>query len=143
MPTILIYDRPATALEAKFSLPFCVAAAVVFGRVGIDTFDDAHRRDAQVGALMPRVAMRVDAAIGVGKPALTEARVHVRLKDGRAFAQDAHGARGYPANPATQDQLDAKFLACARTVLSEPAAASLLQRLRGLETMASVTALWT
>ena len=38
-PTILIYDRPATGLEGKFSMPFCAAAAVVFGRVGIDTFD--------------------------------------------------------------------------------------------------------
>src|SRR3990170_6149296 len=36
-PTILIYDRPATGLEGKFSLPFCVAAALVFGRVGLDT----------------------------------------------------------------------------------------------------------
>src|SRR5262249_3433314 len=28
-PTILIYDRPASPLEAKFSMPFCAAAAVV------------------------------------------------------------------------------------------------------------------
>ena len=28
VPTILIYDRPATGLEGKFSLPFCAAAAV-------------------------------------------------------------------------------------------------------------------
>ena len=34
VPTILIYERPATGLEGKFSLPFCAAAAVVFGRVG-------------------------------------------------------------------------------------------------------------
>src|SRR5438094_2790613 len=27
-PTVLMYDRPATGLEAKFSLPFCAAAAV-------------------------------------------------------------------------------------------------------------------
>jgi 2-methylcitrate dehydratase PrpD len=143
VPTILIYDRPATALEAKFSLPFCVAAAVVFGRVGIDTFDAAHMHDAEVAALMPRVAMRVDAGIGTGKPALTEARVHVRLKDGRAFASDAHGARGYPANPASQDELDAKFLACARVALSEAGATALLQRLRGLDAVASIADLWT
>ena len=39
VPTILIYDRPASGLEGKFSLPFCAAAAVVYGRVGIDTFE--------------------------------------------------------------------------------------------------------
>src|SRR5262249_16450321 len=39
-PTVLLYDRPATALEGKFSMPFCAAAAVVDGRVGLETFDD-------------------------------------------------------------------------------------------------------
>ena len=45
VPTILIYDRPATGLEGKFSLPFCAAAAVAFGRVGIDTFDAASSHE--------------------------------------------------------------------------------------------------
>ena len=39
VPTILLYDRPANGLEGKFSMPFCAAAAVVHGRVGIETFD--------------------------------------------------------------------------------------------------------
>ena len=59
-PTILIYDRPATGLEGKFSMPFCAAAAVVYGRVGLDTFEAATLDDPAVSALMPRVAMRVD-----------------------------------------------------------------------------------
>ena len=29
------------------------------------------------------------------------------------LAQDAHGARGYPERPASDDELDAKFMACA------------------------------
>ena len=31
-PRLLIHPNPATGLEAKFSMPFCAAAAVVFGR---------------------------------------------------------------------------------------------------------------
>ena len=30
-PRLLIHPSPATGLEAKFSMPFCAAAAVVFG----------------------------------------------------------------------------------------------------------------
>ena len=85
VPTILIYDRPASALEAKFSLPFCAAAACVFGHVGIGTFDDAALQDGRVDSLMSRVSMRVDEEIGRGKPALTEARVRITLKDGRTL----------------------------------------------------------
>jgi 2-methylcitrate dehydratase PrpD len=138
VPTILIHDRPTSALEAKFSMPFCAAAAIVFGHVGIDTFDTAHITDARVAALMPRISMRVDEAIGVGKPALTEARVRIHLKDERTLTQQAHGARGYPSNPAAPAEFEAKFLSCAQAVLSESEAAALLRRLRGLATLGSI-----
>ena len=78
VPTILIYDKPANALEAKFSLPFCAAAACVFGHVGIGTFTDATLQDGRVGSLMGRVSMKVDDEIGRGKPALTEARERIK-----------------------------------------------------------------
>jgi 2-methylcitrate dehydratase PrpD len=130
VPTILIYARPATALEAKFSLPFCVAAAVVFGSVGIDTFDDARIRDPRVAALMPRVMMHVDEEIGKGKPSLTEARVKVTLTDGRVLVREAHGARGYPDNRASAAALEAKFAACARRALPDAQAQEQLTALR-------------
>jgi 2-methylcitrate dehydratase PrpD len=133
VPTILIYDRPASALEAKFSMPFCIAAAVVFGGVGIDTFDDGRIHDPRVVALMRRVTMRVDKEIGRGKPSLTEARVRILLKDGRTLVQEAHGARGYPSNPASQTQLDAKFLACAARAMDEARARQMLGRLKALD----------
>ena len=130
VPTILIYARPTTALEAKFSLPFCVAAAVVFGSVGIDTFDEARIRDPRVAALMPRVKMHVDEQIGKGKPPLTEARVRVTLADGRVLVREAHGARGYPEQPASAAELEAKFLSCAMRAVPESEARETLARLR-------------
>ena len=138
VPTILLYDRPASALEAKFSMPFCAAAAVVFGRVGIDTFDDDRIRDPKVTSLMARVTVRVDDQIGQGKPALTEARVRVRLKDGRTLAQDAHGARGYPANPASDADLASKFIACATRVRSATHAGEALATLRKIDQLGSI-----
>jgi 2-methylcitrate dehydratase PrpD len=135
VPTILIHDRPATGLEGKFSLPFCAAAAVVFGRVGIDTFEAASLTNPEVTALMPRVAMHVDSSLDAGAPPLTQARVHVRLRDGRVLTQRANGARGYPANPASDEELDAKFLACAGRALSGAASARALDLLRRLETL--------
>jgi 2-methylcitrate dehydratase PrpD len=130
VPTILIYARPTTALEAKFSLPFCVAAAVAFGSVGIDTFADARIRDPRVAALMSRVTMRVDEEIGKGKPSLTEARVRVTLTDGRVLVREAHGARGYPEKPASTAELESKFLSCARRAVPDAEAQRILAMLR-------------
>ena len=119
MPTILIYDRPATGLEAKFSMPFCAAAAIVDGRVGIDTFDAAQLADPAIAAMQSRVTMRVDPTLDSSAPALTQARVTVRLRDGRVLTASANGARGYPERPASDDELAAKFLSCAARVLPD------------------------
>jgi 2-methylcitrate dehydratase PrpD len=141
VPTILIYDRPSTGLEAKFSLPFCAAAAVLFGRVGIDTFDSATLVNPRVTSLMARVNMRVDRSLDAGAPPLTHARVHVRLRDGRVLEREANGAKGYPEQPASDAELNAKFLACASRALTQPAAARALALLRQIEQLEDVRTL--
>ena len=141
VPTILIYDRPATGLEAKFSLPFCAAAAVLFGRVGIDTFDAGTLVDPRMTSLMGRVNMRVDRSLDSGAPPLTHARVHLRLRDGRVLEREANGAKGYPEQPASDAELNAKFLACASRALTQPAAARALALLRQIEQLEDVRTL--
>ena len=140
-PTILIYERPTSGLEGKFSMPFCAAAAVVFGRVGLDTFDAATVTSDVVTAFMPRVTMRVDPSLeGVG-PALTQARVTVRLRDGRVLTERADGARGYPERPASDEELDAKFLQCARRALPEATCQRALEMLRRIEQIEDIRVL--
>src|SRR6185295_3583324 len=60
VPTILIYDRPSSGLEGKFSMPFCAAAAVVHGRVGLETFQASQIADPAIVAMQARVSMRID-----------------------------------------------------------------------------------
>jgi 2-methylcitrate dehydratase PrpD len=129
-PTILVHARPTTDLEAKFSMPFCVAAAVVFGRVGIDTFEPAGLFDPAVRALMPRIAMRTDSTLDASAPALTQTRVAVHLTDGRVLEAYANGARGYPDHPASEEELAEKFLACARRVMDPDRAMRALTQIR-------------
>jgi 2-methylcitrate dehydratase PrpD len=141
-PTVLIYDRPSSGLEAKFSLPFCAAAALVDGRVGIDTFDADRLDDRRLASLLPRVTMKVDPALGKDAAPLTQARVHVRLRDGRTLTQAANGARGYPAQPASEAELAGKFLSCATRAIPASAAEralAMLQRLEHLDDVRTLT----
>jgi 2-methylcitrate dehydratase PrpD len=140
-PTVLLHNRPASALEAKFSMPFCAAAAIAFGRVGIDTFDEARLRDAALASLMARVTMRVDETMGREAPPLTQARLRVRLRDGRVLVREANGARGYPDRPATAADVGAKFLSCALRALTPERAAGVLDCLRRVDTLTDVRAL--
>jgi len=135
VPTILLYDRPSSGLEGKFSMPFCAAAAVVRGQVGIDTFDTATLRDPAIVAMQSRVTMRVDDTLDASAPSLTQARVTVRLLDGRVLTASANGARGYPERPPSDEELSAKFLSCATQTLSVSQADAALQMLREIESI--------
>jgi 2-methylcitrate dehydratase PrpD len=137
-PTILLYNRPTNPLEAKFSMSFCAAAALADGRVGIDTFADDRLRDPALLALMTRVNMGVDEALGRTAPPLTEARVHVRLRGGRTLVREVRGARGYPERPASAAEVEAKFMACATRVLTPGRASRALEILRRFEDLADV-----
>ena len=87
-----------------------------------------------------RVSMQVDSALDASAPALTQARVTVRLKDGRILTASADGARGYPERPASRDELAAKFVACASRVLPEAKARLALKMLSELESVVDVRA---
>jgi 2-methylcitrate dehydratase PrpD len=110
-PRLLIHPNPSTGLEAKFSMPFCAAAAVVFPRIGIDTFTPESIHHPDVQSLMPRVALRANTAFDSASP-LSQARVTVGLRDGREWSEQADGARGYPGR-LTNEELSAKFEDCA------------------------------
>lgn len=137
-PTVLIHERPTTDLEGKFSLHFCAAAALVHGRVGIDTFESSIMQDPRVQRLIPLVTMYVDDALGRSEPPLTQAHIRITLFDGRTLERSVTGARGYPARPATATELDAKFSDCAERSVSAVAATRVLVYLRAFDTAVDV-----
>jgi 2-methylcitrate dehydratase PrpD len=80
-------DAVADGLQAKFSIPYCTAYALVHGAPGVEAFS---RVDPAAAALAARIAVRTD-------PALGSAEAIIEL-DGRALAR-AIAPRGSPSNP--------------------------------------------
>ena len=61
VPNVLIYDKPSTVLEGKFSMTYCVASAMVDGDVGFATFADPERLQTKaIVDMMDRTHMDVD-----------------------------------------------------------------------------------
>jgi 2-methylcitrate dehydratase PrpD len=98
--------RPSQVVEAQFSIPFLVAAALVHGRVGIG--EVAGVDDPQVLTLSDRIqgAVRADAPP-------TWARITVRRTDGRAASLETTAPSGSPQKPLSDAQLQSKFRDCA------------------------------
>jgi 2-methylcitrate dehydratase PrpD len=136
-PRLLTYARPSTPLEAKFSMQFCAAAALIFGHPTLETFDLEKIRDPRIQNLLPVITLRANPTFDAAAP-LSQANVTVRLIDGHTFAERADGARGYPGR-LSDGELQTKFLACAHRALPTSSAGRLLDALRAIETARDIT----
>jgi 2-methylcitrate dehydratase PrpD len=137
-------DRPRTGLEGKFSLPYVVAAAMLDGRVSLDTFTDEMVRRPEAQALLRRVRTAEDPSIPVEFNAIEEGYVVVRVRR-RSPAAGPRGdgadvlerrvdyPRGAPQNPLSRDELHDKFRDCARPVLSRDGSERALVLLNAVE----------
>jgi 2-methylcitrate dehydratase PrpD len=118
VPNALIYPMPKTALEGKFSIPFCMAIAVIERKAGIAQFQDRKVRDQKVIELMKRVTLYVDEELERLGYDQVRSRVRVKLKDGRVVGDRYDVARGHPTKPMSWAELTEKFRDCAGLVLS-------------------------
>ncbi len=141
VPDVLAHSRPTTALERKFSMQFCAAAALAEGRVDFASFAEGEVASAETRELMERVAMVVDPGLPQGVEQHAWSRVTVKLRDGRTLASEARGARGHPDTPLSDAALREKFLACARTVLPADEAEGVAEQLAHLEDIPDIRAL--
>jgi 2-methylcitrate dehydratase PrpD len=138
---VLIYPQPATALERKFSMQFCAAAAAAEGRLDLASFQDGEVRNPEVRALMPRVRMVVDETLGGASERQLWSRVRVELTDGRVLESPARGAAGHRDRPLSPEALRAKFVACATGVLDADEARAVAEQIEHLEEIPDIRAL--
>ena len=128
-------NRPRTGLEGKFSLPYVVAAAVLDGRVTLETFTDEMVQRPEAQALLRAVRPIEDPSIPVEFNAIEEGYVvvKVRRRSGTVLERRVDYPRGAPQNPLSQAELHDKFRDCARGVLSREQGERALALLTSLE----------
>ncbi len=110
---------PATTDEAQYSLPYPVAAALVFGRLGATEVEADALRDPRIARLLECMTLSEDAGFSRLFPAERWARVRITLRDGRTLVSEPARARGNPENPLMDDELRAKYRALSQPVLGQ------------------------
>ena len=111
---ILRNPRPQTGLEAKFSMQFAMASAVVARSVGLAELTDAFVRRPDVQALLRRVEVEPDDREDALRPGSAPYDlVVVETKDGRRLeSRRVSEERGSPSLPLSMGELWAKFESC-------------------------------
>jgi 2-methylcitrate dehydratase PrpD len=142
MPNALIHHRPTDSLQAKFSMEFCVAALLLYGRAGLGEFTDEVVRRPEVQAMIQRVRFGVHPeAEAAGYNKMTSI-VDIRLKDGRSVRGREDFAKGSPANPMSYAEVTAKFEDCCRFAKwPEAKSKAIVEAVRKLEVLADVRTL--
>ncbi|HSC94276.1 MAG TPA: MmgE/PrpD family protein [Burkholderiales bacterium] len=125
--------RPEGEYQAKFSLQYTVAHALVHGSVRLNAFGPERLGDTDVRALMQKIECAADPELSKAFPRQRAARVEIELADGRKLAHFQPTRKGDPEMPLTDSELNEKFLELTAPVVGDSAARNLLNRLWKLE----------
>jgi 2-methylcitrate dehydratase PrpD len=133
-PTLDIapHVEPQTADQARFSLHYMVASALVHGSVRLPAFKPERLDDPATRSLMKRISKALDLEVDAGFPRRRAARVTITLRDGRVLAHLQPDRKGDPELPLSDAELESKLLELAAPVVGEPEARMLLARIWAL-----------
>ena len=135
----LCYLIPNTGLEAKFSMPYTIARAILDDNIGFDTFTDRFVQDATAQALTRRISMYVHEGIERSwKMGSRPVHVKLHLRDGRVLERQVDISKGNPEVPLTPAELNVKFEDCARLSLDAADYRAASQCLQAIETFKSI-----
>ncbi len=137
-------NRPKlrSGLDAKFSVQYCLARALVDGQVVLSQFDDATYLDARVAEVMARIEAAPHPQMSLASNAHLGAEVTVTTTDGRRLTKAVDIAVGRTSeDPVPPAVLEAKYRDCARRALTADAVSRSLDLLAGLETLDRVSML--
>jgi 2-methylcitrate dehydratase PrpD len=142
---VLAFSEPETPYQAKYSMPYCIAAAVVDHQVTLDTFTAHKLEDRGIVAARKKVHLSFPdvpiwpglADVGpdtefVGNP------VTICTTDGRSYNARVDVPRGDPALPLTDDELLAKYRDCGRSRLRSDDLERSVGWVLGLEKVADI-----
>jgi 2-methylcitrate dehydratase PrpD len=135
--------NPQTGLEAKFSIEFAMAAALIAGRVGLAELTDEFVSRPEVGATFAKVRCTTTDEIMPGdQPFAPADQVSVVLASGQVLehAPVVH-AKGSWQQPLSREELKDKFIDCATRVFKRAQATALFDQLWNLEELGSLRSL--
>jgi 2-methylcitrate dehydratase PrpD len=124
---------------AMGSTQFGVALALAAGGNGLKEYWDGYK-NAAIHAGAKLVELHAEPAYGLSG---RQARIDIRLKDGRSLSLSSVEPKGEPSNPLGADELEAKFLAMTTMVVDRAQArriSELAMRLDELPRAGAVTA---
>lgn len=136
-------ERPQSAFEAKFSMPFAIAAALVARNVGLPQLTDAFVCSSVVQSLFPRVSCETTTDALDGSAFAPFEAVEIVTRDGaRRRSENIRFAKGSYRRPLSQQELWGKFAECLGAGMNDSIKRRLFDVLGNLERLVNMRELF-
>lgn len=137
----LIYPLPSDENQARFSLPYCAAAALVYGGVELEHFCDKSLKDPRITTLMKRIDIQSNKKlVRLGGEHCPAASVTIMTHGGTEIQKTVNAARGNPGNPVSLEDLESKFYRCAAAAgLPTKRAERFLTQIKEIQKISSIS----
>jgi 2-methylcitrate dehydratase PrpD len=130
--------HPKSSLEAKFSVQYCVARALVHGQVALDHFEGRAHDEPAIQSLLARTQSSPYPGPFFSEDRF-DARLKVTLTDGRVLEAKVDSPVGRTASDAIpKEALDTKFLDCASRVLPVERSAAVCKAIWTIDSLGAV-----
>lgn len=124
---------PQSPYQARFSLSYCLAAALVTGGCRLAAFTPERLSDPLIRDVMTRVEAAVDATADKLFPSTRSAVVEITTTDGQVVSHHAPARRGDPEDPLSDEEVTDKLTDLAAPVFGVAGAQSLAVQLWALD----------
>ncbi len=129
---------PKTRETADHSLPYIVAAALIDGKVWLDTFKPERYLADDVRKLMAKMKVNVDPKADELYPDGILNRITLKLRDGRVVTEESIYPPGHFKNPLDRRGVEEKFLRLVTRYVGEERAREFLLRAWNLEKVENI-----
>jgi 2-methylcitrate dehydratase PrpD len=137
----LLHATPSDELQAKFSMQYGVAIAVLDRAAGLAQFTNERVVQSDIQALQRRVRVEVDERAESAGFDQMYSIVSIHMKDESVLERQASFAKGSPADPMTDAELLAKFAECVQLVDASVDAAEIADELLSVQGVRDVSTL--
>ncbi len=133
--------NPQTVYGYKFSIQYCVAAAMRYGKVGVDEFTQEKTEDKELKRLMGAITVKIDPELDAEyerNPEKWSAEVIAKTFDGKEYREFVPYPKGDPQNAVSYAETEEKFRTLVGPVYDAGRIERLLQTVRNMEEAASM-----
>ncbi|MBA7521797.1 hypothetical protein ES705_13908 [subsurface metagenome] len=137
------FRNPQTPIEAKFSLAYCVAAAICYGKVGLDEFAPEKINNPIIKRLIKKVEINTKDDLNNLHPEKWPARVEIYTSDDHIYKAGFDYPKGAPENPLSCEELQQRFIDFSTPTIGPFKANNLMEKILKIEEMVNVNQLFS